>query len=129
LQNIFDSVNDRRNAEKVKFICYDRPNPTWDGSSAVVWHKGGWGVCCKFLMQLRIDLSVLSGVLSCLRCGPALLVRASVSEPVMRASARHGVWTIIQGGGWWRRTTPSGFSTGVRPSEARTQRGRERRTL
>ena len=99
MQNIFDSVNDRRNAEKVKFICYDRPNPTWDGSSAVVWHKGGWGVCCKFLMQLRIDLSVLSGVLSCLRCGPALLVRASVSEPVMRASARHGVWTIIQGGG------------------------------
>ena len=99
MQNIFDSVNDRRNAEKVKFICYDRPNPTWDGSSAVVWHKGGWGVCCKFLMQLRIDLSVLSGVLSCLRCGPAVLVRASVSEPVMRASARHRVWTIIQGGG------------------------------
>ena len=84
--------------------------------------KGGGG--CSLCRSAAL-LSVVLSCLSCLRCGPALLVRASeASQSCVRQHATVS-GPSSRGGGWWRRTTPSGFGCGVCASEASTEHGRD----
>jgi len=83
--------------------------------------KGGGG---SSLCRSAALLSVVLSCLSCLRCGPALLVRASeASQSCVRQHAT--VPGPSSGGGGWWRTTPNGFSSGVCASEASTEHGRD----